>query len=335
MTDARITQLVEQAFAYRGYVTVQRHDGSTLVGFVYHRDGAHIEMFDERAAHRLTIGLHDISDIVLDGDDAAATAHERWERRRGALESRTTSAWGEWEARPTLILVALPIELRGIAPVLGSKVRGVSVSGSLGEDHVIARAIGVGGSAAHVVAETRPRLVVSCGFAGALKGSLSAGDLLLGSSVHDESGDAIAAPESVLRVAREALTHLRVVEGELLCSTRIAATRDAKRALARPGRLAVDLESWPAARAAERSGLPWLALRVVIDPLELDLPTFAGETRAGYVAPALRHMLTGPRAMLELARFGIRTSVALHSLRRAMERLIPALGRLETEELHP
>jgi len=322
VTDARITQLVEQAFAYRGYVTVQRHDGSTLVGFVYHRDGAHIEMFDERAAHRLTIGLHDISDIVLDGDDAAATAHERWERRRGALESRTTSAWGEWEARPTLILVALPIELRGIASLLG-------------EDHVIARAIGVGGSAAHVVAETRPRLVVSCGFAGALKGSLSAGDLLLGSSVQDESGDAIAAPESVLRVAREALTHLRVVEGELLCSTRIAATRDAKRALARPGRLAVDLESWPAARAAERSGLPWLALRVVIDPLELDLPTFAGETRTGYVAPALRHMLTGPRAMLELARFGIRTSVALHSLRRAMERLIPALGRLETEELHP
>jgi hypothetical protein len=335
MIAARINQLVEQAFEYRGYVTVARHDGSQLVGFIYHRDAAHIELFDELGTNRVTIGLAEIADIVLTGDDAAARAHQRWAQRVGRLEARDTSAWGEWEARPTLILVGLPIELRGIAPVLGSDVHRASVAGRIGDDRVIARAVGVGGGAAHVVAAERPRLVISCGFAGALHASLSAGDLVLASAVRDEHGDTVAAPDSALDVARNALSPLRPVEGELLCSARIAASRAEKRALARPGRLAIDLESWAAARAAARWRIPWLALRVVLDPMEVDLPSFAGEVRAAYVVPALRHALGGPRAVLELAQFGIRTSIALRSLRRAMQRLLPALAQLGNEEVRP
>ena len=34
MTDARLLELVEKAFDYRGYVTLRRTDGSELVGFV-------------------------------------------------------------------------------------------------------------------------------------------------------------------------------------------------------------------------------------------------------------------------------------------------------------
>lgn len=333
MTAAHIRQLVEQAFEYRGYVTIERHDGSRLLGFVYHRDATHIELFDEHAAERLTVALSDIANIALDGDDAAARAQQRWEQRRGRLEARDTPAWGEWEARPTLILVALPLELEGIANVLRAQVHAASASGKLGEHRVIARAVGIGGGAAHVVAAERPRLVIACGFAGALHASLSAGDLVLASAVRDECGDAVVASESMLRVAREALDTLPVAEGELLCSTRIAATRTDKHALAGRGRLALDLESWAAARAAEQASIPWLVLRVVVDPLEIDLPGFAAEARSDYIVPALRHALRGPRAALELARFGIRTSIALRSLRRAMQQLLPAISRLANEEV--
>jgi len=191
MSDARIMELVEQAVGYRGHVTVERRDGSRIVGFVYDSAAAHIEMFDERATDRIRVAHAEIANITLSGEDSAAKAQRIWERRRDSLESRETSVWGDWEERPTLILVALPIELRGIAPVLGSS--------------VIARAVGVGGGATHVVAAERPRLVISCGFSGALHASLGPGDLVLASSVRDESGETVAARESVLRITRRAL----------------------------------------------------------------------------------------------------------------------------------
>jgi len=320
MSDARIMELVEQAVGYRGHVTVERRDGSRIVGFVYDSAAAHIEMFDERATDRIRVAHAEIANITLSGEDSAAKAQRIWERRRDSLESRETSVWGGWEARPTLILVALPIELRGIAPVLGSS--------------VIARAVGVGGGATHVVAAERPRLVISCGFSGALHASLGPGDLVLASSVRDESGETVAARESVLRITRRALDgRARVAEGEILGATRIAATYDDKRALAGPGRLAVDLESWSAARAAERAGLPWLVLRVVLDPLEINLPPFAGDARAGYLASALHYALGGPRPVLEIARLGIRTAIALRSLRGAVQELLPVLGRLDGAEV--
>ena len=333
MSDARINELIEQAFAYRGYVTVSRRDGSHVVGFIYDRGAEHVEMFDESATRRIRVALDDITDVALSGEDASAKATRSWERRRGSLESRDTSAWGDWEERPTLIVVALPVELRGVARVLGAKVRGDGAHGRLGDGRVIAHAVGMGGSAARVIAELRPRLVVSCGFSGALQPSLATGSLVLASSVCDENGESVIAEKAGLRVARNALEeYAPVAEGELLSATRVAATRAEKRALARPGRLAVDLESWSAVRAAERTGVPWLALRAVLDPLDAELPAFTREARASYVVAALRHALGGPRSALELVRVGLRADTAIRALQQALLHLAPALGRLGGQE---
>ncbi|MDB4954951.1 MAG: hypothetical protein JWO36_2520 [Myxococcales bacterium] len=333
MSDARITELIERAFDYRGYVTVSRRDGSKLVGFVYDRGPAHVEMFDERAVTHIRIAIEEIADVAFTGEDSAAKAQQSWERRRGSLEPRETSAWGDWADRPTLILVALPLELRGVARVLGSEMRGDVARGRLGDDRVIACAVGVGGGAAHVIAAEQPRLVVSCGFSGALDASLGPGDLVLGSSVCDESGESFTAAASVLRITRQALAgQVRVAEGELLCATRVATTREDKRMLARPGRLAVDLESWAAACAAEQAGIPWLALRVVLDPLDVDLPAFTRELHRRYLGSALRHALGGPRAAIELTRLGLRARTANRSLERALRRLVPVLGALGRRE---
>jgi adenosylhomocysteine nucleosidase len=338
MTDTRVTKLIEQAFDYRGYVTISRRDGSKLVGFVYDRSPAHVEMFDEKASNRIRLAMDDIADVELTGEDVAAKAQQIWERRKGSLEPPETPAWGEWEAeRPVLLLVALPRELRGVARVLGSKIRGAIVRGRLGDASAVGFAVGMGGGAAQAIATERPRLVISCGFSGALAPSLASGDLVLASSVREDGGESIAVAKPLLRAARQALGEAQETapaEGEILCTTRVAATRDEKRALARPGRLAVDLESWPAARAAEQAGIPWLAIRVVLDRLDADLPPFTRTAHGNYVAPALRYALEGPRAVIELARLGLRARTASRSLERALRRLASSLGTLGRPEPH-
>ena len=328
-----INDLVERAFAYRGYVTVARHDGGRRIGFVYDRSPTHLEMFDESGTQRIRIALDDIADIAFTGEDASARSQRAWERRRGQLESRHTSVWGDLDEGPALLVVALPIELRGVARVLGTKARGGSVRGRLGETRAIARAVGLGGGAAQAIAAERPRLVISCGLAGALRPSLVPGSLVLASSVRDESGEELVASDAILRATRRALVdHAPVAEGELVSATRVAATREEKYALAGPGRVAVDLESWAAARAAARAGIPWLALRVIVDPLESDLPGFARDGHTSYFGPALRHALRGPRQVLELARLGFRADTAIRALEQALHHLAPTLAHLGGQE---
>lgn len=328
-----ITDLVERAFAYRGYVTIAEHGGGNRIGFVYDRGPTHLEMYDESGTRRIRIDLDDIADITFTGDDACARAQRAWEKRRGALESKHTSVWSDLEERPALLVVALPIELRGVAEVIGGDAQGAIVRGRLGGMRAVVRAVGLGGGAAQAIAAERPRIVISCGLAGGLRPSLVPGALVLASAVRDESGDTVVASEPLVRATRQALVdHAPVAEGELLSATRVAATRDEKRALAAAGRVAVDLESWAAARAAAKARIPWLALRVVVDPLESDLPAFAREPHKGYLLPALRHALRGPRAVLELMRLGVRADTAIRALQQALLHLGPTLGRLGGQE---
>src|SRR5207245_10475420 len=83
MTDARLSELVERAFDYRGYVTLRRSDGSELVGFVYDRSASHLDLYDETATRRVRVSLTDVADIAFTGEDAARKAQGLWERRKG------------------------------------------------------------------------------------------------------------------------------------------------------------------------------------------------------------------------------------------------------------
>lgn len=323
--------LIDEAFEYRGYVTLSRRDGSKLIGFVYDRTPSHVELFDELATNRIKVPLDDIVGIELTGEDTAAKAQQIWERRMGSLDPSDTSRWGDWEEHSVLILVALPNELRAVAKVLGAKPRGNLARGRLGDLNATVIAVGMGGGAAHAIEAERPKLVISCGLAGGLDPKLVPGDVVLASSVRDEVGDTLAADERVLRAARAALQADgagKLAEGELLCATEVAATADDKRALAAPGRLAIDLESWAAANAAEKAGIPWLAFRVVIDPVDASLPAFTREAHTSYVVPALRHALRGPSAIKELLQLGQQARTAGHSLERALRRIAPILGGL-------
>ena len=67
MTEARIAELVDRAFDYRGYVTLRRSDGSELVGFVYDRSASHLELYDETATRRLRVAV----EVTISGSQIA------------------------------------------------------------------------------------------------------------------------------------------------------------------------------------------------------------------------------------------------------------------------
>ena len=330
MIEARIADLVDRAFDYRGYVTLRRSDGSELVGFVYDRGASHVELLDQSATRRMRVPLAEIADIAFTGEDAARKSQEIWERRQGTLEPRETPAHGEWaEAGPILVLVALEQELRAVGRALDGAPRAGSVRGRLGGNDVITLASGMGKGPGPALDEWQPRLVVSCGFCGGLDPGLIAGDLVFATAVRAASGEVLTAPEPARLGAAAMLDGLRYRQGELVQAASVATTVDEKRALARSGALAVDMESYAVGLAAAEAGIPWLALRAVLDPADSPLPQFTREARRDYAWPALKYALQGPRAAARLVRLARDFRLASAALTTALRRLGPALAAAE------
>ena len=329
MTEARIAELVERALDYRGYVTLRRSDGSKLVGFVYNRGATHLDLLDETATQRTRVPLDTVTDISFTGEDAAHKAQEIWERRKGKLEPRDTPAHGDWgEAGKILVLVALREELHSVARALGVSARGAVVRGRVSGSDVVAVAIGMGADGRRAISDHRPWLVMACGFSGGLDPSLVAGDLVIATGVRSPGRNTLLAPEPPRKTAVVALDGLRHFEGELVSAASVV-TADEKRSLAGSRALAVDMETYSIAQAATEAGVPWLALRAIVDPLESSLPPFARKGRRGYLWPALRYAMSGPRAAMELLQLARNAHRAGAALEAGLRRLCRALALAE------
>jgi hypothetical protein len=157
--------------------------------------------------------------------------------------------------------------------------------------------------------------LVSAGFCGGLRQELRACDLVLADAVRHESEQILVGPE-LLQRARTALERAghRPAVGPC-ASVSWVADGGRKRELSETGALSVDMESGPLCRWARDHGVPFLSLRVVLDPLEVDLP-FAAD---GSVASSfLRHPVGSWRA--------VRSAIgAGRALGRALDALVSAL----------
>ena len=147
--------------------------------------------------------------------------------------------------------------------------------------------------------------ILSFGCAGALDPSLGAGDCVVASSVISGAGT-FAADPAWMQFLCERLPRARC--GALAGLDAPLASRAAKAQLWQAsGALAVDMESHAAALAAHRLGLPFAAVRVVLDPAWRSLPPCAlaalredGGTDLGALlrALALAPGQLGPLALL-------------------------------------
>jgi nucleoside phosphorylase len=173
---------------------------------------------------------------------------------------------------------------------------------------------------------TGARLLVSFGLAGALDAAVAPGTVLAPRRVVAEAGAplAVSAPwhARVTALADE----FRFANGDLLTVEAALESPAAKRAASRAsGAVGVDMESAAIAAAAAKAGVPFVALRVVVDALDDALPRGAerwiDERGNRRLLPAVRALLSPSqwRPLITLSRrFGI--------ARRVLERLARALA---------
>lgn len=159
--------------------------------------------------------------------------------------------------RPVVVTFAVPDESRTF--IAASE-----------RDPVVVVHTGVGDTAAgrrrleDVLEGDAPRLVISAGYAGALRPDIRVGDLVLGENFSDAG---------LVAAARGLLAGEPCHVGGLTTQRVVAEAAAAKSALhAATGALAVDMETAWIAEACGRAGVPMLALRVVSDAAGQSFP---------------------------------------------------------------
>jgi len=165
--------------------------------------------------------------------------------------------------------------------------------------------------------------LVSFGFAGALDPALRPGDLLLAERVLWPGGEKLTTDAAWRARFAEVAGGVgcRLIVATLAGSDRAVATCSAKQALrAQTGAAAVDLESHSVGLVACGAGLPFIALRAVVDPAHRALPPAAlaglgddGRRRPIAVAAALCRR---PQDLPGVLRLALDSLAALASLRR-------------------
>jgi hypothetical protein len=104
-----LEEVVEQAFDYRGNVTVVTRDGGEIVGYLFNRDRRaaepFVQLFDQEGDGPITVRYADIVTIRFTGKDTAAGGSwkawlERKEREQAARDAPAGARQGERSPDP-------------------------------------------------------------------------------------------------------------------------------------------------------------------------------------------------------------------------------------------
>jgi adenosylhomocysteine nucleosidase len=250
-------------------------------------------------------------------------------------------------AAPLLVLAALRLEVSGVDRALdGARreaVKGLTVTlGSLGGRPVVVATSGAGGQRAAEAARFlcrryRPAALISTGLAGGLDPSLAAGHAVVSQRVKRAlvtgrerpllASDAeLRCEEALVQAARETLRSLGLPHVVSDCATGerlLASAQEKRQAWNYLNAGVVDLESYWACREAASLGVPFLVVRVVLDPCDTSLPMDNVLAPHGFTpVGALRYLMRRP--WQTAAAVGL----ALHLLRarRRLTRLLIALA---------
>lgn len=191
------------------------------------------------------------------------------------------------------------------------------------------RLIGLSGAGPKAAQEMAGRLaaqgattLVSWGCAGALAEGLQPGDLVIPDQILGTDGvlldtDAAWRNRLVPLLAMTTPTH----QGLLAESAGIVATKADKQSLhTATGAIALDMESAATARTAKDLGLPFLAVRSIVDPVEVNIPPSVqeafDENGLLHVPKMLLRASTRPLDLVGIIRLGRHFEIAMKTLRR-------------------
>jgi adenosylhomocysteine nucleosidase len=179
------------------------------------------------------------------------------------------------------LLFALRIEAGGLEDLLSASTvtQGdgfAACHGSLGGRHLISVRSGPGRQAAQRATEAlisghRPSWIISAGFAGGLHPKLKRHDILMADGLVDLEGNRLAVD---LKVDPASLSQTPGVHlGTLLTADRIIRLPSEKRELGdKHHAMAVEMETFAVAQACRRSKVGFMAVRVIVDSVEDELP---------------------------------------------------------------
>jgi adenosylhomocysteine nucleosidase len=183
---------------------------------------------------------------------------------------------------------------------------------------------GIGGvaaqAAAHALIEAGVTALMTFGMAGGLDPALKAGSVVLPCEMISADGTRFAASPPWRERVAAAISPLRAVtEGNLLTSAHAIDTPADKAAAFRTtGAAAVDMESAAVAQVASRHGMPFIAVRVIVDTAADTLPgAVVNASRAGKVQMSrlIAGLILAPGEFAALIRLSQRYRIATRSLR--------------------
>ncbi len=188
------------------------------------------------------------------------------------------------------------------------------------------------GSAARRLLQRDVTALVSWGTAAALAPRLRAGDLLLPGEIRCADGTSVAVSASWHeRVQRQLAGTVSLCSDPLLeLPEPVAAGAEKSELHRRTGAVAGDMESAAVARVAAGAGVPFLALRVVVDEATADLPrclmAALGDDGRTSLVLLLAGLLRRPRELRPVISLAWGYQRALGSLRRSGRTAAAALA---------
>jgi adenosylhomocysteine nucleosidase len=248
------------------------------------------------------------------------------------MKTARPSRIGDVRGAPLAIFVATRAEMKPLCRALRATYRASRRSDPIarvwldGRELLLART-GMGPANAEATArrlfeEGSFAAALALGVAAGLTPPLRTGDLIVGNQVilHRRDGSAPESftcdsglQESALQAIRR--TSDRYHLGPIATVNQIALTAEEKRRLAaESGAMAVDMESGAIASVASDRAIPFLAIRVILDPvdenLEVAFDQFLDARGEPRPLPLIRYIITHPLAVPTLVSLGVRTSAA-------------------------
>lgn len=222
----------------------------------------------------------------------------------------------------------------GFVTALASEARTLAFSDS-GKDVEVEHEVEIAGVGIKNASQASMRLVergaeglISWGTAGALDNQLRPGSVVIYNNAHTVTGDIYRCNAEWCDQIFLALSALEPIKGSGFTADRAVANSQEKIAIQnRFGCVALDMESAAVGARANAANVPFVAVRVIVDPLYFDIPQAAiralsddGNPRRW---PVIRRLIQRPQELPALLKLVHWYRIALRNLTLAAETLQP------------
>ena len=226
----------------------------------------------------------------------------------------------------TGIVVALPEELTTLTSIKIDKGRCLFIASKLLVAYSGAGAVNAEAAAELLVAKGASRLI-SWGCAAALSASSRSGDLILADKLIDAGNVEMTVNADWHSDTKNRLATIAVVHSGCLAESKsiVSSSKDKKQLHSITSAIAVDMESIAIAKVARQHELPFLSIRAIADPVNMDLPSAISYALNGngdiVLGKVFSFLFLHPAELPGLIKLGLYFNAAMKTLKSVAKQL--------------